>query len=386
MPLLKGHIAQIFDHLSDRLMKPLDETKWFEKNRPTFEKELLQNGRVDPKKIFIIIDAIEYRPEVEHIPTGQKIKVGDFEYKMVEFIPKTGVVKPVVQFGESTFTLEDYERIIDKFDLRSAVTVPVEKFTQIATFKKDLETKFDIQASAIVTLHEQIAEDFGTLYTHAEQAMLDEQRKNKQNDHGNRPPDGWSELTLKLHSIFNRIQYGLSPDKIKELRVLDPLLQNEFINQDFAEKTSERIMRACRKRDPMIEELRGLTKKILPLGSIIEDFNSDQEIKSMRGIREKEILIDMPIPSVYAQNRAGENKNKKGSDVKVLTAALKLLRNKLVDEIVSGNDWKVSHIAAYLVENTEGFRPGQTNSTVTNLINDYYADYLDKRKKRLKNG
>ncbi len=261
MPDIENYTLQTLSHLSDVLLNPLKEKKWFEKNRPKFEKELLQNGHLDPNKIYIKISAIEYVTEIEYVKTGGKKKIEDYEFDIVESIPKTGHVKPKFQFTESIFSIDDYEKILVKFELIRSEYVPVDKYTQIESFKNALETQFNRQVSEVEKLHQQIAEEFGTLYSNAEQAMLDEQRKNNPEDYKYKLPYGWSDMTLELHSIFNKIQYGMSLDKILSLRNSDLLIIDKYIDQDIIKKTSENIMRLCRKREPIIEKLKVLTKK-----------------------------------------------------------------------------------------------------------------------------
>lgn len=385
MPDIEDYTVQTLKHVSQVLMNPLKEKRWFEKNRPILEKMLLEKGRVDPKKIFIIIDAIEYRTEDKYVPTGRKKMVGDFDLNIVESIPKTGHVKPKIQFTPSIFTNADYEKMIYKFDLKYGEKVPLDKYTQIVPFKNELETQFYKQAAVIVSHHHLIAKEFGTLYSSAEKAMLDNQRRNHPNDFKIKPPVDWSELILKFHSIFNQIQYGISPEKIERLKVFDPIFQFECIDHDLAEEISESILRHCRKREPIIEILRVLARKILPLESIVEDFNFDQEIKSIQNIWENESFIDMPDPATFAQKRADGNRNKKGSDVSVMTEALKLLRSHLVEKNYQDLDGKVSGIADFLIENIDGLRPTQKNSTVTNWINSYFEEHKSMKKSRLNN-
>lgn len=102
----------------------------------------------------------------------------------------------------------------------------------------------------------------------------------------------------------------------------------------------------------------------------------------MRNIWEQDILRDMPNPATFAQKRAARNNYNIGSDVKVMTAALKLLREKLVEYIVRDTDWSVSGIADYMIKNTKDLRPGQ-KSTVSIWIKKYYSEYETNRNNRL---
>jgi len=390
MSNLENYIEQTLWHVHDKLMDPVKEKLWFEKNRTSFERDLLQNGKLDPKRVFTLIDAIEYRSKEKFVPTGEKRKKsdevytidGDDEYEVTELISQTGYLKPKIQFTESLFTNQDYEKMLDKFDLKLAATVPPEKYTQIALFKNTLETQFDRQASAIVKLHEQIAEEIGSLYSNIEQTMLNDQQKEHPEVFQKKPPEGWPELVLDLLSIFNRIQHGMSPDDIKSRKILDQFVHNKYIDNDLAEEITERILSYSRKREPYIRTLKELIKQLLPLESIIEDFILDQEIKSMRNIWEQDILRDMPNPATFAQKRAARNNYNIGSDVKVMTAALKLLREKLVEYIVRDTDWSVSGIADYMIKNTKDLRPGQ-KSTVSIWIKKYYSEYETNRNNRL---
>lgn len=384
MSNIEDYFAQTLSHVSDVFMKSIHEQRWFEENKPILGKELLKKGHVNPKKVFIIIDAIKYRTEEEHVSTDRKKKFEDVELDIAESIPRTGFVKQKIQFTESTFTFDDYEKMLVKFDLKSDTTVPLETYTQIESFKNALETQFNRQASEIVKLHQRIAEEFGTLYSHAEQAMLDEQQKKHPKDFKNKLPEGWSDLTLNLHSIFNRIQYGMSPEKIKRLKVLDSLFQNKYIDQDLAGETAENIMGLCRRREPIIDKLRVLTKKILPLESITEDYLLDQEIKSIQNIHEKEAFKDMPDPASFAQKRADRNKDKDGSNVSAMTAAIKLLRSYLVEKKLNDLDRKVNGIATHLIENTEGLAKSQ-RTTVSEWIKSYFEAHQSMKKNRLNN-
>lgn len=382
MPKIDSYHKQVFTHISDILMNPVKENTWFEKNRPIFEEELLNKGNINPEKIFIIIDAIEYETEDESVQKGPKKTIGINEWSLIERVPKTGHVRPKIQFTENTFTKNDYQKILHQFDLLEDDRIPPEKYPQIVAFKNTQEQQFTRQASVVVKLHQLIAEELGSLYANLEAALLEKQRQNQPNDYGNVAPDGWTELVLELRSIFNQIQYGMTPDKIKQVNRSDSLFQHTIVPSNLCNETSERIMKHCRKREPIIEVLRVLVKKILPLESLIEDFNFDQPIKSIRSIREKEAYKDMPDPANFAKDRASRNKDKEGSNIKVMTAAIKLLRTHLVEKNYTSLDGKVNGIATYLIDNTKGLKSSQ-KTTVGEWVKSYFEGHKAMKMNRL---
>lgn len=369
------------EQLSKRLINPVVVNVWFEENKESLVRELLQNGKVDPSRLFTLSEAHGYQrsrkitlPEIKNGVIVSEVSQED-HYDAPYLKPKFNLSENVILSGE-------YENLLDRFSLKKDPRVTPEKVPQIEAFKNILYEQYDRQATEILKLNRLIADELGAFYSMVEEKMISTQKSQYPKDFAVKPPTGWSDLVQQLTAIFNRLHFDIDPNSIELEKNLKRLIQNIDLDQLIAEKTSEQVFLYLRKREPIIFGLRALTRKILPIESILEDIIFNGEIKSQEEIRKREIFRDMPDPAEFAKGVKRKNKDSKTSDEKAIEKAIIVLRIHLVYMEFASLEDEVSGIIRHIREKIPDL--DYSDNAIRRWVNKYFLKYEENRENRLK--